>query len=108
VQRVVDYLAGQAGIRQFIDLGSGLPTMDSVHEVARTAAPDARVVYVDFDPVVIAHANALLAGDNVVIVKADIRNPGDILGHPQVAELIDFAQPTAVLMIATLHFIATR
>jgi hypothetical protein len=106
MRRVVHYLAGQAGIRQFIDLGSGLPTMDNVHQVARRAAPGARVVYADFDPVVIAHANALMADDNVAIVKADLRNPDDILGHPQVRKLVDFSQPAAVLMIAILHFIA--
>jgi S-adenosyl methyltransferase len=103
--RVVRYLVGEAGIRQIIDLGSGMPNMGNVHEVAHEIAPDTRVVYVDFDPVVIAHGNALMAERDVIMAQADIRRSADIFEDPQVIELIDFARPAAVLMIAIMHFI---
>lgn len=82
LRRVVEFLAGEAGVRQFLDLGSGLPAMHNVHEVARAIDPGARVAYADFDPVVCAHGNALLAGDNVVAVQADMRNPRRVLDDP--------------------------
>ncbi len=103
--RVVRYLAGEAGIRQIIDLGSGMPNLGNVHEVAQETAPGTRVAYVDFDPVVIAHGNALLAGRDVIMVQADIRSPRAVLEDPGVAALIDFNRPAAVLMVAVLHFI---
>jgi hypothetical protein len=91
--RAVRVLA-EAGIRQFIDLGTGFPTSPSVHEAARQADPSARVVYVDHDPVVHAHNTALLATDDrVASVQADIRRPEDVLGHPDVARLIDLGEP---------------
>ena len=94
LQRVVSYLVGQCGIRQIIDIGSGLPTRDNVHQVARRNHPDTRVVYVDYDPVVVSHANNLLAGGGVTpgiaVVHADAREPKAILGDPKVTELIDF------------------
>lgn len=103
--RAVRFLV-EAGIRQFIDLGSGIPTQGNVHEVAQAASPDARVVYVDSDPVAVAHSTALLADNpGADIVDADIRRPADILSSPQVRKLIDFEQPVAVLMITILHFI---
>jgi hypothetical protein len=105
LRRAVEYLVREAGIRQFIDLGSGMPTMDNVHEVARETDPGTRVVYVDFDPVVYAHGNAFLAEDDVIVRRADIRSPGDVLEDPGVIRLIDFARPVAVLMIAVMHFI---
>jgi hypothetical protein len=105
LRRAVRYLAGEAGIRQFLDIGSGLPTQDNVHEVAQAVAPDARVVYVDNDPVVITHGRALLAGDNVTVVRADLREPDSILGDPEVRELIDFGRPVALLLLAILHFV---
>jgi SAM-dependent methyltransferase len=105
LRRVVRFLAGEAGIRQFIDLGSGLPTQGNVHEVAQAIAPDARVVYVDNDPMVVTHARALLAGNNTLAIEGDLRKPDEIVGHPDVRELIDFDQPLALLLMAILHFI---
>ncbi|MFJ1967598.1 SAM-dependent methyltransferase [Streptomyces sp. NPDC087903] len=103
--RAVRFLV-DSGVRQFIDLGSGIPTQGNVHEVAQAASPGARVVYVDNDPVAVAHSASLL-GDNpdADIVDADIRRPADVLSSPQVRKLIDFDQPVAVLMITILHFI---
>jgi hypothetical protein len=96
----------EAGVRQFIDLGSGIPTQGNVLEAAQTVCPEARVVYVDSDPVAVAHSTALLADNpGADIVDADIRRPADILSSPQVGKLIDFEQPVAVLMITILHFI---
>ncbi|MET8247647.1 SAM-dependent methyltransferase [Streptomyces sp. NPDC005202] len=104
--RAVRFLV-EAGVRQFIDLGSGIPTQGNVHEVAQSASPGARVVYVDNDPVAVAHSEALLAGNpDAAIVAADIRRPADVLSSPQVRGLIDFEQPVAVLMITILHFVA--
>jgi S-adenosyl methyltransferase len=106
LQRAVRFLAGQAGIRQFLDIGTGIPSAGNVHEVAGQAAADARVVYVDNDPIVHVHANALLTGSgNTAIVLADLRDPGAIVAHPRVRDMIDFTQPVAVLLIAILHFI---
>ena len=84
----------EAGIGQFLDIGSGIPTQGNVHEVAQQARPDARVVYVDVDPVAIAHSKALLAGnENAAIIDADLREPEKILAHPATRRLIDFSQP---------------
>jgi trans-aconitate methyltransferase len=105
LRRAVRFLTRHTGIRQFIDLGSGLPTQGNVHEIAQAIAPDARVVYVDNDAMVVTHARALLAGDNTVAIQADLREPDVILGHPEVREVIDFNQPIALLLMAILHFI---
>jgi S-adenosyl methyltransferase len=105
LRRAVRFLTRQAGIRQFIDLGSGLPTQGNVHEIAQATAPDARVVYVDNDVMVVTHSRALLAGDNTIAIQADLREPDVILGHPEVRELLDFDQPIALLLVAILHFI---
>jgi hypothetical protein len=105
LRRAVRFLTREAGIRQFIDLGSGLPTQGNVHEIAQTIAPEARVVYVDNDAMVVTHSRALLAGDNTLAVQADLREPGATLGHPEVRELIDFDQPIALLLVAILHFL---
>jgi S-adenosyl methyltransferase len=105
LRRVVRFLTREAGIRQFIDLGSGLPTQGNVHEIAQAIAPDARIVYVDNDPMVVTHSRALLAGDNTLAIQADLREPDAILDHPEVRELIDFDQPVALLLLAILHFI---
>ncbi|MEU6809979.1 SAM-dependent methyltransferase [Streptomyces sp. NPDC046831] len=103
--RAVRFLV-DAGVRQFIDLGSGIPTQGNVHEVAQAASPGAKVVYVDNDPVAVAHSEALLAGNpDAAIVAADIRKPEDVLSSPQVRGLMDFRQPIAVLMITILHFV---
>jgi hypothetical protein len=105
LRRVVRFLTREAGIRQFIDLGSGLPTQGNVHEIAQAIAPEARVVYVDNDAMVVTHSRALLAGDNTLAVQADLREPDVILKHPEVRELIDFDQPIALLLVAILHFL---
>jgi S-adenosyl methyltransferase len=105
LRRAVRLLAGEAGIRQFIDLGSGLPTQGNVHEIAQALAPDARVVYVDNDAMVVTHSRALLAGDNTAAIEADLRDPDSVMRHPEVRELIDFDQPIALLLMAILHFV---
>ena len=105
LRRAVRLLAGEAGVRQFIDLGSGLPTQGNVHEIAQAAAPDARFVYVDNDAMVVTHSRALLAGDNTAAIEADLRDPDSVMRHPEVRELIDFDQPIALLLMAILHFI---
>jgi SAM-dependent methyltransferase len=103
--RAVGALA-EAGLRQFVDLGTGFPTSPSVHEAARRADPKARVVYVDYDPLVHVHNTALLAQDDqVVSVQADIRQPEAILNHPDLTRLIDFGQPVGVLCVAVLHLV---
>ncbi len=104
--RAVRCLAA-AGIRQFLDIGSGIPTQGNVHEVAHRAAPGSRVVYCDVDPVAIAHSKALLDGDpGAEIIDADLREPEKILAHPITRQLIDFSQPTGLLLAMVLHFIA--
>jgi hypothetical protein len=100
--RAVRFLAGE-GIRQFVDIGCGLPTQNNAHEVAQAVAPDARVVYVDFDPVVVSHAGALLADDvQTGVIQADMRDPEHILAHPGLTHLIDLDRPVAILLIAAL------
>jgi hypothetical protein len=95
-----------AGVRQFLDLGSGIPTVGNVHEVAQRAAPDARVVYVDVEPVAVIHSNAILAGnDRAAAIQADIRDIDRILVDPTVRSLIDFSQPVGVLALSVLHFV---
>jgi hypothetical protein len=107
MQRAVRFLAGEAGIPQFIDIGTGIPSAGNVHEVAGQVAPGARVVYADNDAIVHVHASALLTGSGTTaIVLADLRDPGAILAHPKVRELIDFGQPVALLLVAILHFLA--
>ncbi|MGI5162114.1 SAM-dependent methyltransferase [Microbispora sp. CA-102843] len=104
LRRVVRHLAAEAGIRQFLDIGSGLPTQGNVHEVAQQIAPEARVVYVDNDPIVLVHGRALLARNgSTTVIEADIRDPEAILGHPAVTALIDFDQPVALLLFGILH-----
>lgn len=108
LRRAVRFLA-DSGIRQFLDLGSGIPTVGNVHQIAQRAAPGARVVYVDVDPVAVTHSNAILAGNpDAVAVHADLRNPDRILADERVRSLIDFARPVGVLMIAVLHFVPDR
>jgi SAM-dependent methyltransferase len=104
--RMVTWLA-EAGVRQFLDLGTGLPTSDNVHQVAQRIDPAARIVYVDNDPTVVVHAKALLAhpSKNVAVVHADLRDPGAVLGAAETRELIDWDQPVAILMLAILHFV---
>jgi SAM-dependent methyltransferase len=106
LRRAVRYLAADAGITQFLDIGTGLPTQGNVHQVAQDVNSDARVVYVDNDPMVLAHCRALKTGGNNVVIEADVRNPRAILDHPSTQRLIDFSQPLAVLLVAVLHFIS--
>jgi hypothetical protein len=104
--RAVRFLAA-AGISQFLDIGSGIPTQGNVHEVAQQARPDARVAYADVDPVAIAHSRAILAGHpNAAIVDADLRDPALILADPAVRRLVDLGQPAGLLLVMVLHFIA--
>jgi hypothetical protein len=104
--RAVRFLAA-AGIRQFLDIGSGIPTQGNVHEIALQAAPGSRVVYADMDPVAVAHSRAILAGnDNAVIIGADAREPEKILADADTRSLIDFGEPVGLLLSAVLHFIA--
>ena len=106
IGRVVRFLAGEAGIRQFLDLGAGLPTRDCVHELAQAIAPDARVVYVDNDPVVCSHGQALLGPrGRAGFVLGDLRRPAEILRHPEVLARLDFSRPAAVLCACALHFV---
>ena len=103
--RAVTHMA-RDGISQFIDLGTGLPTRPNVHEVARSLHPDARVLYVDNDPMVCSHARALLATNNgVAAIQGDIRTPQAILNDPVTRTMIDFTQPVGVLFVAVLHFL---
>ncbi|MDN3359562.1 SAM-dependent methyltransferase [Actinomadura sp. DC4] len=105
LQRAVRFVA-ESGIDQFLDLGAGLPTQGNVHEIAQSVHADARVVYVDNDPVVSSHGRALLALDEqTAVVEADMRDPDAILGDPHVTKLIDFDRPLCVLFVAVLHFI---
>jgi hypothetical protein len=106
LRRTVEYLAREAGIRQFLDIGTGLPTADNTHEVAQGVAPESRVVYVDNDPVVLAHARALLTSSPdgaTSYIQADARDPRDILR--QAGAMLDFSQPVAVMLVALLHFV---
>ncbi|HTU75150.1 MAG TPA: SAM-dependent methyltransferase [Trebonia sp.] len=107
LQRAVRAFA-EAGIRQFIDLGTGLPTQGNVHEIAQQVDPTSRVVYVDNDPTVLTHARALLVSNPqgaTAYIDADLRNPDVIFRHPDLRKLVDFDQPVGLLMIAVLHFI---
>ncbi|MBY8846681.1 SAM-dependent methyltransferase [Streptomyces sp. SP2-10] len=104
LQRVVRILAQEYGIRQFIDHGSGLPTQDNVHQIAQRIDPQSRVVYVDNDPSVLALGRAALEeNDRTVVLNADMRDTDQILGHPEVQDLIDFSQPVAALFVSVLH-----
>ncbi|MEV4706751.1 SAM-dependent methyltransferase [Actinoplanes sp. NPDC049316] len=105
LRRAVRYALDQ-GIRQFLDLGSGIPTVGNVHDIVQAAHPDGRVLYVDADPVVVKHAQALLDDvHDARAIKADLRNPAGILGHDQTRRLIDFREPVAVLLVSVLHFV---
>jgi len=98
--------AAREGIRQYLDIGAGLPTSPSVHECARAIIPCARVAYVDKDPVAVAHAQALLAtGDGVIATEGDVREPEAILADPALAGVIDMTEPVCVLLVSMLHFL---
>ena len=107
--RTTSYLACQAGIRQFLDIGTGLPTNNNIHEVAQSIAPESRIVYVDHDPIVLTHARALLgsAPEGVTdYIEADLREPGKILA--EAARTLDFSRPVAIMLTAILHLIPDR
>ncbi|HEV2346320.1 MAG TPA: SAM-dependent methyltransferase [Actinocrinis sp.] len=105
--RAVRYLA-RNGIHQFLDIGTGIPGPDNTNDVAHSVQPEARVVYVDNDPIVLTHATALLARHDpkhTTVVQADLRDPSSIINHPRAREVLDFSQPIAILLVAVLHFI---
>jgi S-adenosyl methyltransferase len=104
LRRVVRFLTAEAGIRQFLDIGTGLPSGENVHQVAQSLAPDARIVYADNDPIVLAHAQALLKGNPagaVAYLDADLRDPEKVLGDA--ARTLDFSQPVGLLLLGILH-----
>jgi len=105
IGRVVAALVRDYGIRQFIDVGAGLPAQQSVHGIAQEIAPDTRVVYVDNDPVVCCHGRALLRGQASGMVQADLRKPDSIIDHPLTRSLINFSEPFALLLASVLHFV---
>ncbi|MFU8854981.1 SAM-dependent methyltransferase [Micromonospora sp. SL1-18] len=107
LRRAVRFLAAEAGIRQFLDIGTGLPTSPNVHEIAQAVDPSARIVYVDNDPIVLAHARALLTSKpegRTAYVDADLRDVDRILAAPELRDNLDFDQPVALLLLAILHF----
>ena len=107
LNRAVRHLAAELGVRQFLDIGTGLPTLSNVHEVAQSIAPQSRVVYVDHDPIVVAHGRDLLHGsDRAAIIDRDLRDPAGILADPALRALLDFGQPIAVLLVAILPYIS--
>ncbi|HEX6421605.1 MAG TPA: SAM-dependent methyltransferase [Acidimicrobiales bacterium] len=104
--RAVRHLAAEAGIRQFLDIGTGIPTGDNVHEVAQRVAPESRIVYVDYDPIVLAHSHQLLTSSDegeTVYLQADLRDPRAILD--QATAVLDFTRPIALVLVAILHFL---
>jgi hypothetical protein len=109
LQRAVRFLTAEAGIRQFLDIGTGLPTADNTHEVAQRIAPDSRIVYVDNDPLVMTHARALLTSSpegRTDYIEADLRDPRAILDDSKLREILDLKQPVALMLVAVLHFVA--
>jgi hypothetical protein len=106
--RAVRYLVAEAGIRQFLDIGTGLPSANNVHDVAQEVAPSCRIVYVDNDPIVLSHARALLTSSpegRTAYINADFRDPEKILGDPATRDTLDFTKPVALMLVAILHFI---
>ncbi|MDF5751416.1 SAM-dependent methyltransferase [Spongiactinospora sp. TRM90649] len=102
----VTRMCAEAGVDQFLDVGTGIPTAPNVHETAKAINPDARVVYVDYDPIVSVHNNALLATDpTVVSIQADVRDPEGIMDHPEVAPLLDYGKPILVLFVGLFHLV---
>jgi hypothetical protein len=111
LRRAVTFLAADAGVRQFLDIGTGLPTADNTHQVAQAIAPESRIAYVDNDPLVLVHARALLDSSPegaTTYIEADVREPERILGNADVRRTLDFARPIALMLIAVLHFIPDR
>jgi SAM-dependent methyltransferase len=105
MHRAVRFMV-DAGVRQFLDVGSGIPTVGNVHEIAQKAVPAARVVYVDVEPVAVAHSELILAGnDGATVIQEDLRHPAAILGHPKTRALLDFNRPVGLLLVSVLHAI---
>jgi hypothetical protein len=103
--RAVRFLLA-CGVRQFLDLGSGIPTQENVHEIAQRGDPGSRVVYVDRDPVAVAHSRQILSGNQrAIVIEEDLRRPEAILGHPEVTRMLDLSEPVGVLMVTILHFL---
>src|SRR3954468_17774137 len=109
IRRAVTYLVNEAGIRQFLDIGTGIPSADNVHEVAQAIDPKARVVYVDNDPIILAHARRLLSntpdGGATAYIHADLRDPDAILGHPDLRATLDLTKPVGLMLIAVVPFL---
>jgi hypothetical protein len=108
LRRAVTFLTEQAGVRQFLDIGTGLPTANNTHEVAQAIAPESRIVYVDNDPLVLVHARALLTSSRqgaTAYLDADLRDTSKILGDAEVRRTLDFSRPIALMLVAILHFI---
>lgn len=106
LRRIVHHLVTEEGVDQFLDLGSGVPTVGNVHEVAQAANPDVKVVYVDIEPVAVAHGRRMLAdNDRATVIRADLRQPEDLLARTELTDVLDLSRPLAVLMIAVLHFL---
>jgi hypothetical protein len=106
LQRAVRVLAEEQGLTQFLDHGSGLPTQDNVHQIAQSVHPGARVVYIDNDPIVLAHGRALLADNaTTAVITADIRDTEGVMEHPDVVKLLDFSRPVVALFVSVLHCI---
>ena len=106
IKRVVEHLIRERGVRQFLDLGSGLPTGENVHEIARAVDPSVRVIYVDYDEVVCTHGRALLCDpERAIILRRDVREPQTVLGDPELLAMFDLDQPVAVLMMFLLHLL---
>jgi hypothetical protein len=106
--RAVRFLVAEAGVRQFLDIGTGLPSANNVHEVAQGLVPSCRVVYVDNDPIVLAHARALLtssAEGETAYIHADLRDPEKILSDPVTTATLDFSRPIGLMLVAVLHFV---
>jgi S-adenosyl methyltransferase len=105
LRRAVEYLVAQ-GVDQFLDIGSGIPTVGNVHEVAQRANPAARVVYVDIDPIAVAHSQTILQGSaTATIIQADVLQPETIVNHPEVRRLLDSGKPVGLLLVSMIHFI---
>lgn len=105
LRRAVRFMISE-GVTQFLDIGSGIPTVGNVHEIAQKADPDTKVVYVDIDPVAVAHSQAMLADQpNTAIVRGDLREPAGVLAAPEVERLIDFSRPVGLLIVSVLHFV---
>jgi hypothetical protein len=109
LSRAVRFLAEEAGVRQFLDIGAGLPSAGAVHQLVQGVVPQARVVYADYDPVVLRHAEVLIGQElGTGAVRADLRQPGALLVQPTLQRLIDLGDPVAVLLVAVLHLCAMR